>query len=113
MAEEQAKGYVDISPQDLKARLDNGEKPFILDVRNPDEFAAGHLADATLIPLNELPNKLSELDPDQEVVVHCKMGGRGAQASAYLVQQGFKDVKHLRGGLMAWSKEIDPSVRVH
>jgi adenylyltransferase/sulfurtransferase len=99
-----------ISPEDLKARIDHGPVPFVLDVRNPDEFAIGRIPGSLLIPLPELPARLGELDPDQEIIVHCKMGGRATQAQVFLQQHGFKDVKNLTGGILAWSERVDPSV---
>jgi adenylyltransferase/sulfurtransferase len=99
-----------ISPEQLKARIDSGSVPFILDVRNPDEFALARIPNSQLIPLGELPARLAELDPDKELVVHCKMGGRATQAQVFLLQHGFKDVKNLTGGILAWSEKVDPSV---
>jgi adenylyltransferase/sulfurtransferase len=99
-----------MSPEDLHARISAGTAPFILDVRNPDEFALGRIAGSTLIPLGELPARLADLDPDREIVVHCKMGGRATQAQIFLTQHGFKDVKNLTGGILAWSEKIDPSI---
>lgn len=99
-----------ISPEALKARLDAGETLFILDVRNPDEFALCRLPGSTLIPLGELPARLAELNPDGEIIVHCKMGGRATQAQTFLQQHGFGDVKNLTGGILAWAERIDPAM---
>ncbi|MBY0587949.1 rhodanese-like domain-containing protein [bacterium] len=99
-----------ISPEELKSRIDSGNPPFILDVRNPDEFALGRIIGSSLIPLGELPARLGELDPDSEIVVHCKMGGRATQAQIFLQQHHFRDVKNLTGGILAWSEKIDPSI---
>lgn len=100
----------DITPKELKARLDAGEKVFILDVRNPEEYAICKLDGSTLIPLAELPNRTGELNPDEEIVVHCRSGGRSAQAATFLRQLGFKDVKNLTGGVLLWSDTVDPSM---
>lgn len=100
----------EISPEELSQRTNSGEKLLIVDVRNPDEFAFCRLSGSTLIPLHELPQRLHELDPDQEIVVHCKMGGRSGQAVAFLRQQGFSRVRNLTGGILAWSERIDPTV---
>jgi adenylyltransferase/sulfurtransferase len=100
----------DITPKELKARLDAGEKIFILDVRNPEEYAICKLDGSTLIPLSELPNRTKELNPDEEIVVHCRSGGRSAQAATFLRQLGFKDVKNLTGGVLLWSDTVDPSM---
>lgn len=102
----------EITVQELKARLDAGEKPFILDVRNPNEWEIVRLDGAVLIPLPELPNRLSELKgkEDTEILVHCKMGGRSAQACEILRQNGFKNVKNVVGGINAWATQIDRSL---
>jgi adenylyltransferase/sulfurtransferase len=100
-----------ISPEELKSRLDKGEAPFILDVRNPDEYATCKISGSTLVPLGELPARLQELDPEKEIVVHCKMGGRATQAQIFLQQHGFSDVKNLTGGILAWAEKIDPSMK--
>ncbi len=103
----------DITPEELKRRLDAGERPVILDVRNPDEYAICQLPGSTLLPLGELPKRWRELDPHRETVVHCKMGGRGAQAVAFLRQQGFQNVRNLAGGILAWAAQVDPSLRTY
>lgn len=99
----------EISVQDLQQLRDSKADFMLLDVRNPDEYAfcqiGGHL-----IPMGELPNRLNELNPNQKIVIHCHAGGRSRRATAYLLEQGFKDVSNLRGGITAWSNEIDPSV---
>jgi sulfur-carrier protein adenylyltransferase/sulfurtransferase len=100
----------EITVTQLKARLDAGEQPFILDVRNQNEYDICRLANSKLIPLSDLPNRLTELDPDKEIIVHCKMGGRSAQAMAFLKQNGFADVKNLTGGIIAWATEVDKSM---
>jgi adenylyltransferase/sulfurtransferase len=99
-----------MTPEELKARLDRGDDLFILDVRNPDEYAICNIAGSTLIPLGELPARLNELDPQREIVVHCKMGGRSAQAQAFLKQNGFANVHNLAGGILAWAERIDPAM---
>lgn len=94
---------------ELKEKLDKGEKPFILDVREQFEYDICNLG-GTLIPLAQIPNRFGELDPNQEIVVHCKMGGRSAKAVAFLREHGFKNAKNLDGGIIAWAKEIDPEM---
>ncbi|HMF13928.1 MAG TPA: molybdopterin-synthase adenylyltransferase MoeB [Gemmataceae bacterium] len=93
--------------EELKARLDRGEKVFILDVRNPQEIQICRIAGSTVIPLPELPHRFRELNPDQEMVVHCKSGVRSAKAIAFLRQQGFTKLKNLQGGILAWAERID------
>jgi rhodanese-related sulfurtransferase len=99
----------EISVQDLQAMQEADDKVFILDVRNPDEYAICNLG-GHLIPMNELPNRLKELNPDQYIVVHCHAGGRSRRATTYLLEQGFKQVYNLRGGITAWANEIDPKM---
>ena len=95
--------------EDLKERMDAGTSPFLLDVREPNEYAICNLG-ALLIPLNDLPRRIAELDPQRETVVHCRSGSRSAMAVEFLLANGFKDVKNLAGGILAWSAKIDPSM---
>jgi sulfur-carrier protein adenylyltransferase/sulfurtransferase len=95
--------------EDLKQRIDAGDAPFILDVREPQEYSICNLR-GVLIPLNDLPRRMSELDANREIVVHCRTGGRSAQAVEFLLANGFKDVKNLAGGILAWAIKIDPTM---
>ena len=101
----------EITVQDLKARLDGEDPPFVLDVREPDEYEAANLGGA-LIPLGQLPDRLDEIRDHQhdEVVVHCRSGGRSARAVELLRANGFDNAVNLKGGIHAWSDEIDPSL---
>ena len=99
----------DISVQELDALRKANADVFILDVRNPDEYALCNLG-GHLIPLNELATRLDELNPEQQIVIHCHAGGRSRRATEYLMQQGFKQVFNLRGGITAWANEIDPKM---
>lgn len=99
----------EISVQELEALRNANADVFILDVRNPDEFALCNL-NGHLIPFNELPARLNELDPNAHIVVHCHAGGRSRRATEFLLQQGFKKVFNLRGGITAWANEIDPTM---
>lgn len=100
---------VEITPIELKKRLDDGEKIFILDVREPHEYQLVHIG-GHLIPLKELSQRFSELDPDQEIVCHCHHGGRSARAVAFLKERGFKKVKNLVGGIHEWALQVDPKL---
>jgi adenylyltransferase/sulfurtransferase len=106
-AEAQLGSEWEITVEELKARLERGERPFILDVRNPPEWEICRLEGAKLIPLPDLPARVHELDSRDEIVVHCKMGGRSAKAVEFLRQAGFRRVKNLRGGILAWAREVD------
>ena len=86
------------------------QPPLILDVRNPEEIAICRIAGSTVIPLPELPNRLGELDTSRSMVVHCKSGVRSAKAIALLQAAGFSRFKNLKGGILAWIKEVDPSL---
>jgi sulfur-carrier protein adenylyltransferase/sulfurtransferase len=99
----------DIQPEELKRRIDAGEDIFILDVREPHEYQTANIG-GHLIPLGDLPKRTSELDPDREIVAHCKAGGRSAKAVEFLRQQGFKNVRNLTGGITAWSEKVDPKI---
>jgi len=98
-----------ITVEELKHRLDRGETPFILDVRNPDEFRICDLG-GYLIPLHELAPRMKELDLSQEIIVHCHVGERSQVATSLLYESGFRNVKNLVGGIDAWAKKIDKTM---
>ena len=102
-----------ITPLELKALLDRGERPFILDVRNPEEIAICRIAGSTVIPLPELPQRLGELDRATPMIVHCKSGVRSAKAIKLLEAEGFTGLRNLTGGILAWVKDVDPSQPVY
>ncbi|MGE0812191.1 MAG: molybdopterin-synthase adenylyltransferase MoeB [Vicinamibacterales bacterium] len=99
----------DMTVLELKARIDAGTRPFILDVREPSEYQINRIEGSVLIPLGELPQRFRELDPTMEIVCQCKVGGRSAKAAAFLRQQGFSRVHNLAGGILAWVDQVDPS----
>ena len=99
----------DMTVEELKQRLDKGDDLFVLDVREPHEYQICNLG-GHLIPLNDLPKRVSELDSSRQIVVHCKMGGRSAKAVDFLRQSGFSRVHNLAGGITAWADRIDPKV---
>lgn len=99
-----------ITPLELKALLERGERPFILDVRNPEEITICRIAGSTVIPLPELPGRLGELDRNQPMIVHCKSGVRSAKAITLLQAEGFSRLTNLTGGILGWIKEVDPSL---
>jgi sulfur-carrier protein adenylyltransferase/sulfurtransferase len=102
-------GIPEITPTELKTRLDRGDDLFILDVREPHEYQICHL-NGKLIPLGELPRRVSELDSSKEMVVHCRSGKRSADAIQFLQKAGFKKLWNLKGGTLAWSDQVDPSM---
>jgi len=99
----------EISPVELKRRLDAGDNLFILDVREPNEYQINRIQGSTLIPLGELPRRYQELPRDREIIAQCKVGGRSAKAVDYLRTVGFTKVKNLRGGILEWIDTVDPS----
>ena len=101
----------EISATELKQRLDSGSDIQLIDVREQKEYDYACIPNATLIPLGQIINRMSEIDPDREIVVHCKMGGRSARAIEALKRAGFSgNLTNLKGGITAWSNEVDPSV---
>jgi adenylyltransferase/sulfurtransferase len=100
---------MDMTARELSECLDD---VFLLDVREPGEWDAGHVEQARHIPLGQLPQRLEEVPRDADVVVTCRSGGRSARAVAFLRQQGFTRVKNLAGGMLAYSREVDPGIRV-
>jgi rhodanese-related sulfurtransferase len=108
-AAEQENGVPEITVGELKTRLDNGEDINVLDVREPHEYEVANIG-VRLMPLGELPQRLAELHQDEYFVVHCKTGSRSASAVKLLQDAGFENVYNVKGGITAWSEEIDPSV---
>src|SRR5438105_5671663 len=99
----------EITSVDLKQRLDRGDRLRIVDVREPNEYQINRIAGSTLIPLGDVPKRYTELDPNDEIVVHCKMGGRSAKAADFLRSVGFKSVLNLKGGILDWIDKVDPT----
>ena len=99
----------EITPRELKSRLDRGDDLFILDVREPHEFQICNL-NGQLIPLGDLPRRVHELDSSREIVAHCRSGKRSAEAVDFLRKAGFRKILNLKGGILAWSDEVDPTV---
>ncbi|MHB1957686.1 MAG: molybdopterin-synthase adenylyltransferase MoeB [Acidobacteriaceae bacterium] len=102
-------GIPQMQVEELKRRRDAGEDLFVLDVREPHEFAIAEMG-GRLIPLNDLPQRVGDLNPNCEIVVHCKAGGRSQKAAEFLSQNGFKKIHNLAGGILAWSEKVDPKV---
>jgi len=99
----------DIQVEELKKRLDRGDDLFILDVREPHEYQICNI-NGHLIPLGDLPKRVSELDSSKEIVAHCRSGVRSAKAVDFLKQSGFKKVHNLAGGILAWADRVDPKM---
>jgi len=100
----------DIDPVEVKSKIDRGDRFVLIDVREPHEYQICHIPQAKLIPLGDLPKRVNELDSADEIVAHCKSGMRSAKAVDFLKQAGFKKVRNMTGGILAWSDKVDPSV---
>jgi len=101
----------EITPAELKQRLDKGDDIQIVDVREDNEVAIGRIPNSVHIPLGQILARMNEIDPNRETVVHCKMGGRSARAIDALQRSGFQGkLVNLKGGILRWSDEVDPSV---
>ncbi len=100
----------DIDPVEVKAKIDRHDPFVLIDVREPHEYQICRIPYAKLIPLGELPKRLHELNPADEIVAHCKSGARSAKAIELLKQSGFSKLRNMKGGILAWSDKVDPSV---
>jgi len=103
-------GIPQITVKELKGRMDTGEDLFILDVREPYEYRIAQIG-GTLIPLNDVPNRLAEIDREREIIVQCRSGVRSQRVAEFLKQQGYPRVVNLAGGILAWADEIDPKMQ--
>jgi len=108
-AAEQENGVPEITVEELKQKIDKGEDINVLDVREPHEYEVANIG-VRLIPLGELPQRLAELEQNDILAIHCKTGARSARAVKLLQDAGFQNVYNVKGGITAWSEEIDPSV---
>jgi sulfur-carrier protein adenylyltransferase/sulfurtransferase len=99
-----------ITATELKTKIERKEKFVLVDVREPFEYDISRIPGSKLIPLGELPARLSELDSADEIVLHCKVGGRSAKALRILQEAGFRKLNNLQGGITAWSDDVDPSI---
>jgi len=104
-----ANSATEITSVELKQRLDRGEKVKIVDVREPNEYQINRIPGSELIPLGDVPKRVNELNPDEEIVVHCKSGVRSAKAADFLRSVGFKKVLNLKGGVLDWIDKVDPT----
>jgi len=101
----------EITATELKQRMDNGDDIQLIDVREADEVAIATIPNAVHIPLGQVMSRASEIDPNRETVIHCKMGGRSAKAIEALKRSGHTgNLMNLKGGITAWSNEVDPTV---
>jgi molybdopterin/thiamine biosynthesis adenylyltransferase/rhodanese-related sulfurtransferase len=109
--EEPAENPDEVDVREMKRALDNPNLGIrVIDVREPDEYEIAHIEGVPLLPLSTLPRRFTELDPNQQIYIHCKSGIRSLKALNFLREQGFKYLKSVKGGISAWADEIDPSV---
>ena len=103
-------GIPEITPAEVKKKMDAHEPFVLIDVREPHEYQICRIPGSKLIPLGEVPKRMNELDSADEIVVHCKSGMRSAKAVDLLMKSGFRKIHNLKGGILAWSDQVDPSV---
>jgi adenylyltransferase/sulfurtransferase len=103
-------GIPEITPAEVKKKMDAHEPFVLIDVREPHEYQICSIPGSKLIPLGEVAKRMSELDSADEIVVHCKSGMRSAKAVDFLLKSGFKKIQNMKGGILAWSDQVDPSV---
>jgi len=103
-------GIPEITPREVKKMMDDNQPFVLIDVREPHEFQICRIPGSTLIPLGEVPKRMHELDSASDIVVHCRSGQRSARAVELLKKAGFHKIHNLKGGILAWSDEVDPSV---
>lgn len=100
----------EVSPTDLKAQLDAGERVHVIDVREAWELDIARLPFPVHLPMNQVPERLQELPRDVPITVMCRSGGRSLQVARFLEKQGFDRVANLSGGILAWREQIDPTL---
>jgi rhodanese-related sulfurtransferase len=103
----------EMSPKEFAARAGDDSAPVLLDVREDWELAIARIDEAVHMPMGEVPARFRELEPDRDIVVLCRSGGRSAQVARFLEQNGYTRVWNLAGGILAWSEQLDPSLQTY
>jgi rhodanese-related sulfurtransferase len=103
----------EIQPEDVKRMLDATEKFTFLDCREPWEFQTAHIPGTTHIPMQDIPARIQELDPDEHIVVICHHGMRSMNVTAWLRQQGYEKSQSVAGGIDRWSRIVDPKIPIY
>ena len=103
----------EITVAELKNKFDNNDDFMLLDVRNIQEFLFSKINGSIHIPMNEIMDRINELDSNKEIIIQCKSGKRSARVCEYLMTQNFNNVKNLKGGIISWADEIDSSIQVY
>lgn len=101
----------EVTPEELQLELESANPPALLDVREDDELETSKLPFTYHIPLGSLLDRIDELDPEENLVVYCRSGGRSGQAAGYLQQNGFKKVRNLATGINGWAATVDPTMK--
>ena len=103
----------EISVQTLNEKINNNENLLLIDVRENKELAISKISQAIHIPMNTIPDNLHKIESTQPVIIMCKSGGRSAQVCEYLQNQGYSNIYNLKGGIISWALEIDPSMDIY
>jgi len=103
----------EIEPTDLKNKIDNKDDFLLIDVREPSEIEISKIKESIHIPMAEIPNNIDQINSNKLVIVMCKSGGRSANVCEYLIQNGFKDIYNLNGGIIKWALEIDSDMLIY
>lgn len=104
---------IEVTVEELNIMLEENKDFVLLDVRTENEVLVSKISDESIhVPMNEIPNRLNEIN-NKEIIVYCKSGKRSAKVCEYLQLNNYSNVKNLKGGILAWAKEIDPSLLVH
>ena len=103
----------EIDVNELKVMIDNDKNFILLDVRTDNEVFISKLSKSIHIPMNDIPNRLNELDKSKEIIIYCKSGKRSAKVCEFLINNKYKNIKNLQGGILAWSEQIDSSIIVY
>jgi len=103
----------EIDVKTLNEKISNKDNFILLDVRTDSEYFLSNIEGAIHIPMNEIPNKLNTIDKNKEIIVQCKSGKRSAKVCQFLLNNNYENVKNLKGGIIAWANEIDPTIMVY
>ena len=103
----------EIDVKTLNEKISNKENFILLDVRTDSEYFLSNIEGAIHIPMNDIPNKLNTIDKNKEIIVQCKSGKRSAKVCQFLLNNNYENVKNLKGGIIAWANEIDPTIMVY
>ena len=103
----------EISVQSLNEKINNNEKFALIDVREDEELKISKISQAIHIPMNSIANHLKQLPSEKQIIIMCKSGGRSAQVCEYLNRQGYSNVYNLKGGIISWALEIDPTLDIY